>query len=392
MVEYGITEEGFNRKRLDVLLEELNSQMKLVYGNNFNISINSPQGQVNGILSESNANIWEALELAYDSFNPSKSIGVQLSNLVQLNGLERLGATKSTAQLTLTGTSGVLIPLGSVVSSATSTSKFTTTEDVIIDGNGEATANSEAQDTGQVLAVAGTLTVIDTPVAGWDTVTNENDAQVGRDIETDIELRSRRDASTALRGIGYLDSMYASILNLTGVTQCSVLGNDTNATDINGLPPKSFSVVVSGGEDENIANTIWDQKCAGILPFGNTNYDIIDDQGKVRTINFTRPSNIPVYVIVNLTKNDDYPSDGDNIIKSNIVEYANGNLIAGRGFSVGDDVIQSRLYTPVNSVIGHDIINIFIGLAPIPTSNANIPIAIDEVSQFLEANITIVDV
>ena len=49
-----------------------------------------------------------------------------------------------------------------------------------------------------------------------------------------------------------------------------------------------------------------------------------------------------------------------DLIAANIVEYANGNLVEGEGFFLSDDVIQSRLFTPVNSVPGHDIISIFI--------------------------------
>jgi hypothetical protein len=48
MSDYGISSEGFKRKRLDQLLEELNSEVKSIFGDNFNVSPESPDGQVNG--------------------------------------------------------------------------------------------------------------------------------------------------------------------------------------------------------------------------------------------------------------------------------------------------------------------------------------------------------
>ena len=57
---------------------------------------------------------------------------------------------------------------------------------------------------------------------------------------------------------------------------------------------------------------------------------------------------------------------------------------------MGDDVIQSRLYTPVNSVQGHEIDSILIGTAYPPTLTDNIPIGLEEISHFTLANIEIV--
>ena len=90
MPDFGITPEGFNRKRLDQLLNELNDEVKSIFGDNFNVSPESPDGQVNGTISESNANLWEIAEESYNAFNPSAATGVTLSNLVQLNGITRL--------------------------------------------------------------------------------------------------------------------------------------------------------------------------------------------------------------------------------------------------------------------------------------------------------------
>ena len=118
MSDYGISSTGFKRKRLNLLLEELNAEVKSIFGENFNVSPESPDGQINGVVSESNANLWEIAEEAYNAFNPKAASGATLSNLVQLNGITRLPATKTRAELNLTGDSGTVIPAGSLVSTA----------------------------------------------------------------------------------------------------------------------------------------------------------------------------------------------------------------------------------------------------------------------------------
>lgn len=389
MSEFGVSPEGFKRKRLDQLLEELNAEVKSIFGDNFNVSPESPDGQVNGVISESNANLWEIAEDAYNAFNPSAATGASLSNLVQLNGITRLPATSSRTQLTLTGAPSTLIPAGSLVSTSDTGEQFATEVDVTLDGAGNGTVFASALVTGPIEVLAGTLTVIDTPITGWVSATNLADADVGTNEETDVELRARRERSVATDAQAIIDAIFAAVANVPGVTQTVVLENDTDVTDGNGLPPHSFQVITVGGVDEDIGDAIWLKKPAGILSFGNTTVQIIDSQGIPHNISFSRPTEVDIYVTVTLNTFAEYPANGDDLIKQAIVDYANGELVAGRGFSLGDDVVYTRLYTPINSVQGHEITDLRIGTSPSPTGTVNIPIATTEISNFLVVNIVV---
>lgn len=389
MSEFGISEEGFKRKRLDQLLEELNAEVKTVFGDNFNVSPESPDGQINGVISESNANLWEIAEESYNAFNPSAATGVTLSNLVQLNGITRLPATSSRVQLSLTGTAGTTIPIGSLVSTNDTGDQFSTEIAVTLDGAGNGSVFANAVNTGPIIALSGTLTEIDTPITGWSTVTNSADAQLGTNEETDVELRARREQSVARDAQAITDAIFAGVANIPGVTQTVVLENDTDSVDANGLPPHSFQVIVVGGVDEDIGDIIWLKKPAGILSFGSTTVQIVDSQGIPHDISFSRPTTVDIYVEVDLTTFPEYPANGDDLIKQAIVDYANKDLIAGRGFSLADDVIYTRLYTPINSVQGHEIDALRIGTSPSPTGTVNIPIGPTETSQFLNVNIEV---
>lgn len=389
MSEFGISLTGFKRKRLDQLLRELNDEVKTIFGENFNVSPESPDGQINGVISESNAKLWELAEEAYNAFNPSAATGVTLSNLVQLNGLNRLAATSSRVELSITGTTGTVIPAGSLVSTSDTSDTFTTETQITLDGAGNGVVFARATNAGAITALAGTITEIDTPVTGWSSVTNLTDAQEGTDEETDVELRVRRALSVARDAQAIIDAIFAEVGSIANVTQVAVLENDTNVTDSNGLPPHSFHVIAIGGTDEDIGNAIWLKKPAGILSFGTTTVQIQDSQGVPHDISFSRPTAIDIYVDVTVNAFADYPATGDDLIKQAIVDYANGLLVEERGFSLAEDVIYTRLYTAINSVQGHEISDLRIGTSPAPVATSNIPISSTEISNFTTANITV---
>ena len=389
MSNYGISSTGFKRKRLDLLLQELNVEVKAIFGDNFNVSPESPDGQVNGVVSESNANLWEIAEEAYNAFNPKAASGVTLSNLVQLNGITRLPATRSRVELNLTGDPGTLIVTGSLVSTSDTNDKLSTNNNVTLDGAGNATVFATALEFGPIELLPATVTVIDTPITGWDTVTNPDSATSGTNQETDSDLRARRQRSVARTSQAIIDSIRAAIEDIEGVTQTVVLENDTNVVDANGLPPHSFQVIVSGGVEADIANTIWIKKPAGILSFGNTTEVIIDSQGIAHNISFSRPTEVDIFVSVTLTRFPEYPANGDALVKQAIVDYTNGNLTEGRSFGLSDDVIYTRLYTPINAVAGHEIDDLQVSITSPANGAINIPIGPTELAKFTVYNIVV---
>ncbi len=389
MSNHGVSDTGFKRKRLNLLLDELNSEVKAIFGDNFNVSPESPDGQINGVVSESNANLWELAEEAYNAFNPKAATGATLSNLVQLNGITRLPATKTRAQLSLTGDSGTVIPAGSLVSTVDTGDQLATEVSVTLDGGGNATVFASAVEFGPITMLAGTITEIENPVTGWNTVSNSDDATPGTNQESDPDLRARRQRSVARDAQAIIDGIRSAVENIEGVTQAVVLENDTDVVDGNGLPAHSFQVIVAGGIDLDIADTIWLKKPAGIQAFGNTTEQIIDSQGISHDISFSRPTAVDIYVEVTLTTFAEYPANGDELIKQAIVDYANGDLTENRSFGLADNVIYTRLYTPINSVPGHEVDDIQISITSPASGISNISIGPTEIANFLVGNIVV---
>ena len=390
MSDYGVSSTGFKRKRLNLLLEELNSEVKAIFGENFNVSPESPDGQVNGVISESNANLWEIAEESYNAFNPKAASGVTLSNLVQLNGITRLAATKTKAELSLAGDPGTVIPEGSLVSTSDTGDELSTDTSVTLDGAGNAIVQATALEFGPISMLASTITEIDNPVTGWDTVNNTSDANEGTNEESDPDLRARRQRSVARDAQAIIDGIRAAVENIDNVTQALVLENDTDAVDANGLPAHSFQVVVSGGADIDVADIIWLKKPAGIQAFGDITEQVIDSQGISHDISFSRPTAVTIYVEVTLTTFAEYPANGDDLIKQAIVDYANGDLVDNRSFGLADNVIYTRLYTPINSVAGHEIDDLQISIVSPADGVVNIPISITQIADFQIANITVI--
>ena len=248
--------------------------------------------------------------------------------------------------------------------------------------------NLQAVEIGPIEQEANTIDTVVTPVLGWDSVTNPLAASAGRLLETDEELRIRFRNTKLERSSNILDSLYSALLSVEGVEEVAIYENDTDVTDANGVPPHSFLPVVLGGSSQIIANTIWENKPMGIRSQGNTVITVTDSQGFPHSVGFERPNPVTIYVVINLSLNpeadEQFPGDGAEQVKQEIVNYASNNI------GVGDDVIWSRLFTPINNVPGHQIDSMFIGASPAPTGTSNIIIDFNELASFESVNIDVV--
>jgi uncharacterized phage protein gp47/JayE len=223
--------------------------------------------------------------------------------------------------------------------------------------------------TGPVIANAGTLTNIVTPISGLTNVLNIQDAVVGTNVETDNAYRARMNEELQIAGAGTVEAIRSKLLAVTGVTSALVYENTGDVPDAQGRPPHSFEAVVNGGSDADIAEAIWLAKPAGIATDGTSNYTITDSQGNTHVIHFSRPTNIDIYIIANLLVNDAYPAGGDALVNQILDNYING---LGQGVNV---IVDPYLTAQLASIPGIDGATLLVGTAPDPTMSANIPIA-----------------
>lgn len=378
-----LTSQGFTRTRLDERLTALQEAMRAIFGPTLNLDPDTMDGQALGIYAESISNLDQLAEDVYHSFNPQSATGVALSRLVQLNGIRRIEGTYSTVTLRCVGSQGTVIPAGSLVKSTATNATFETTEEAVIPAGGEVDVAARSAVKGALLAPAGTLTKIDTPIFGWQTATNLLDAAPGRNEETDEQLRLRRRASTSTPGQAIVDAMYGALTNIPEVRQAKVYENDQDIIDANGLPPHSIYCIVEGGADADILDTIWLKKTAGTTTHGTTAGQVTDSMGNPHTLNFSRPTDVNVWVTVNLHTRPGWPTDGAQRITNALTAWAVSNQ------SIGEEVIHSRLFDPVNTVPGHSIDSLYIGTAAAPAGTANIAVPFDGLARFDSTRIVV---
>jgi len=344
--------DGYIRERLDAWQTKLKNLYESIFGTNIDLSDSSQDGQLIGATAEALSNQDQQVEFVSKVCDPAQAQGSYLSTLVRINGITRREATYSIATLSLTGTDGTVIPAGSRVSTAAG-AVFATNTDVTI-ASGVAFVSATAADAGAVIAAAGSLTQRLDILAGWDDVTNANDATVGETEESDTNLRVRRRASVALAATGNVQALYGALLSLDGVIDVVVKENFTGST-IDGITAHSVAVIIEGGESVNIAETILNTKSAGCDLFGAITETVTDSQGFDVDVKYSNPEDVNIFFDIVITPLADYPTTGDADVEQAIVDYFEAVQ------AIGEDVIYSQAYNPVNSILGVSVTSLTIG-------------------------------
>lgn len=376
-------------------------QLKALYlsiDSDWNLDPSTPDGLKLAADAETFVTFDELGQTAYNSKDPGKAKDLELDIIGSLTNVIRDQGSPSTVALTLGGVNGTIIAAGKQVSSGIDGTVWETLSQVTIVG-GVAAVSAQALVNGSTQADIGTLTEIIDTVGGWQTVTNNAVAQPGTNVETNPEFRLRRSITVGAPGNNQIDSMLGSIGNITGVGLFVVYENFTNFTDSNGVPAKSMSIIVQGGTDEDVAKAIYIKKNPGAGLFGAGTPVVLNVVSTVhpsndKDITFGRPTLDDMNVVVNITNDGSLVASTEQDIKDAIILYALGTLLVGdngfntTGFDIGENVAVSRLYTPVNSVIG------ILGGSYITSLTVNavtsiVAIDFDTLSNWLDSNITV---
>lgn len=395
---YGMTSTGFKPKRLRDLLDETMADIRAITDEDgqavfINEKDDSIIGQFNAIVCEQLADCWQQAYAASTQFDPLNAFGVALRSLVQLNGIVPAYGSATKINVTLSGTSGTVVPAGSQISDVNANTIFSLNSDVIIGSAGTGTGTATCNTLGEINPANNTIIQILTPVYGWHNVTNTSVAVLGDDPETDNQLHIKQQRETSNTSYSQVDALYAGITNLAGVDYVRIYQNWTLETDDKGIPAKTIAAVVDGGDTEAIANVMWLKAPMLSNYAGNLEHPVtmFDRFGLAYQITFYRPEKVPVYIDLDITITDAsiYPADAYDQIKQNIIDYAAYGLNSSNGFPPGSPVIYSRLYTPINEVPGFKINHLYIGTSASPTGTSDLEMSWLQVAEFTGDNINI---
>lgn len=391
---YGVTPAGFIRPSLDAVLTDQFTQLVEAFGISVDQAAESIIGQHTAITASAIDSIFQLAEKVKDQLDPDKAEGEQQDQICALNGTKRKLATYTTANLLVIATTGTVIPGdslatndagdivlrtlapvtaaaitawatgatiaigdvrrtaaghcyvaiagGTTLGSGTGPSSVTKFPSTVIDGTvtwvyvgdgtGFAYVSAQATVVGKLSALAFAITKIGTPVAGWATVCNPQDATTGRNDETDAELKQRRVVELKP------GSVRAEISDINAVTAVTVFENFTDSTNADGMTPHSVEALVSGSAtDLEIAQALWRSVPDGIGTNGAHSHNITDDQGGVMTLRWSVPSATTIYVEATLYVDDGkFPTSGGDVAKALVLAF-------GDALPVGRDVDPSAI-------------------------------------------------
>lgn len=358
--EFGVTQYGFRRKLYSEALQERITRAKRVFGVNVDTSETSFLGKFIRNAAWDEAMLWEEIEKVYKSAFIGDAEGSNLDGVGQYLTITRRPAVKAKGTVKFTGKDGTLIPAGFRV--GTADGRIYETREIAYIKAGSVEAPVRSIGAGKKYnANVGEVTEIINPSFGIEEVTNPVPIEGGLDLETDGEFRERYKKSYSRGGGSTLPALTAAILDIDDVVDAEIRENVSMET-IDGIPPKSVACFVFGGSDEEISETIYKNKPAGIQAYGEIVKTIEDSKGNKHRIGFTRARTDEIYLKVELKKGEDYK--GDEAVKRAIINYIGGtddDGIAYTGLKLGKDVILSKVIGAMMCLGGIDDVMVKMG-------------------------------
>jgi len=384
-VTYGVTSTGFVRKTLQAILDSLSESQKASIAVDLDVSSDSLLGQLNGIFARELGIGWEQLEICYHGFDADSTEDLLLDLLCKLTGTVRRPASQSSVTCACGLVSGTILQAGVQFAALASKPdvRWTPLDDFTAPSTGTFDVVFVSESTGPVVGLSGDISVIATPLVGWNSVTNALDATLGRVIDDDPALRLRRLNELAAAGSTTVRAIRSALLEaFEDVDSADVLENDTDWTDlVTGLPGHSIEALISDGAvpivaDNDIAQVVWDNKAAGITPRGSSSGTAtIDDDGTPMTVAFSRLTIKDVYLIFGIKKTTGYP--GDDVVAEYVAEQAN------KRYGRNDDVLAVPTEAlPLNLAGVKDITDFHLGFTASPTGTSNLTIGLREIARF----------
>lgn len=339
-----------------------------------NVDPSSPMGQVTDLVTTEVAAKNTEVAFLANQLNPKTATGIWLDALAALYGLTRKVSEPTVVVCTCTGLQGTMIPYGAIVQDTQGNQlRHSVAGGVTIPASGSIDSQFSTVEHGAIEIGPGTVTQIITVIAGWDSVTNAAAGITGRDAEPDGELLNRMKQSYAINANGTVANMQANLSAIDGVLDCVVLENYTNNPQEQygiTLTAHSVAVCIVGGDDTEIAKTIFERKSAGCGTVGQTQVTYVDTEhfNAVYVYNIVRPTAVDFDIQVTFFDSSMNP-DTQAAIKAALISDFLGELKNPR-VKLATTVYASRFYQCVQNVTDSPIKEILVGINDGPLSSS----------------------
>ena len=346
------------------ILAGVQADINAAFGGGVNPSPQTSQGQLatteTAIIGDKNS------QIAYiaNQVNPSMSSGIWQDAIGEIYFIKRIPAASTVVNCTCVGAVNTVIPIGAVAQDTTGY-LYSSTTSGIIPSTGSVTIPFQNQTTGAFACNPGTLTIIVTAVAGWDTITNPSAGAVGNDVESRQAFEARRSASVAVNSVNSIQSIYGALASLSDVIGVFVVDNPQGTTTNFGstsypIPAHSICVSVAGGTASEIGTAIWNNKppgCGYVTSAGSyatLGTATVTDNNYIPPVPYTvtwlNAGSANTYFVIQIANNSLVPANIIQLTQDAVLQSFDGLDGNGPAAGIGTSTYSGRYYGNINTI------------------------------------------
>ena len=342
-----INENGLLIDEFSTIYNRLADKFKLIYGQDINLEQNSPDGQLLGIITNEIYDLQTLILHIYNSFDPDLAQGVELNKLLKLIAQTRRTSTKSIVDITIVANANVTLPADYTIIDENKNEWVINAETTLISGTNIVSFN--AVNFGAIEASANTINDVVTVFPEIISVNNALPAEVGRDEESDVLLRKRRNNLLSVNSNSTIAGIYSKLFLLDTVTDAVIYENATDTYDaLKDLNAHTLWCIIDGGSIDEITKIIATDKTIGTDLKGTVSNNYVEiflkADGTTRAlthiVKFDRPTEIPLYIKLTVSK---------KIITDIIDMDAIKNKLVEKLYSINEKATATELYAYVYS-------------------------------------------
>ena len=342
-----INENGLLIDEFSTIYNRLADKFKLIYGQDINLEQNSPDGQLLGIITNEIYDLQTLILHIYNSFDPDSAQGVELNKLLKLIAQTRRASTKSIVDITIVANANVTLPADYTIIDENKNEWVINAETTLISGTNIISFN--AVNFGAIEASANTINDVVTVFPEITSVNNALPAEVGRDEESDVLLRKRRNNLLSVNSNSTIAGLYSKLFLLDTVTDAVIYENATDTYDaLKDLNAHTLWCIIDGGSIDEITKIIATDKTIGTDLKGTVSNNYVEiflkADGTTRAlthiVKFDRPTEIPLYIKLTVSK---------KIITDIIDMDAIKNKLVEKLYSINEKATATELYAYVYS-------------------------------------------
>lgn len=350
-----INSSGVVSKNLDDYLKFWTEQLKKKYGTDFTIK---KEGVIDNLavgVSALALDLESVILFMTKNLNPYTAEGSFQDYLYSLIGLVRRQATKTVMQRVVSGTPLATVKKGDIIFENKGTSdQFILLNDITLSEEGKAIGTFQAVELGAIEFNRDTECSIMSAPATINGIyyAESNITEIGLDYESDSEFRER-----------WLQEQSLVVANTEGgikkalLPYCNFKSNNIQirmnreSRKFNDVPLHSMNIVVySTYDDDTIARVIFDKIIDGVGLSGEINKEVVDEDGDVENILFSRAEEIGIDYQIKIVIAEGYQFN--NTMQAKIIEAIKNNT----EFSMGVSAVANKVIRFVDAIEGVDYV------------------------------------